>query len=130
MPPATGVSDSGNAMQKTLLRPKCWSSSAHRHEGGTSSQLQIVVRNYGPRAIVDAEFVSLLIEGHEHLDLDPTSEAKLPVVVAGGDGNFMFDPGTDEADPVYRAVIGRWEKAPGGLAVAAWWLRPSSRTQK
>jgi len=82
--------------------------------GGPSAQLQVIVRNLGPRSIVDATFVDLFIEGHEHLHPSPTSDPVLPVVTAGGDGNFMFKPATDGADPYYRAVIGKWEGKPGG----------------
>lgn len=90
--------------------------SANRHEGRVpqSAQLQMIVRNLSPRAIVDATFVGLVVEGHEHLHLRPTTEDLLPVVAAGTDGNFMFQPAVAGADPFYRALIGQYEQAPGG----------------
>jgi hypothetical protein len=88
--------------------------SAIRVNPGLSAQLQIIVRNLSPRAIVDATFVELTVAGHEQLHLSPTTDQILPVITSGGDGNFMFEPQADETDPLHRAVRGRWEIGPGG----------------
>jgi hypothetical protein len=71
------------------------------------SQLQVVVRNNGTRAIVDVTFVSLVVEDRD-LDLRPTSESELPVVTpSGDDGKFIFNPEAhDPAHPFRRAMRG------------------------
>lgn len=60
---------------------------------GEGPMLAIDVINCGTRAIVDVTFLSLDVEGHEHLDPRPTSEDQLPVVQPhGGFETFKFDP--------------------------------------
>ncbi|WP_036451366.1 hypothetical protein [Mycobacterium marinum] len=78
-------------------------------------QLQMSVTNWSPRAIVDVTFVQLLIDGHEHLNLRPTSQAILPVVAAGSDAAFTFDA-VDGNVAFREALRGKWEDAPGGGA--------------
>jgi hypothetical protein len=70
-------------------------------------ELQIVVTNYGTRAIVDITFVGLVVEGHSFDDLQPTI-GPFPVVAApGGPSLFTFSPGSyDATHPYYVAMRG------------------------
>lgn len=91
--------------------------SADRYRLGMlqGKQLCLTVSNRSPRAIVDVAFVELLVDGHEHLNLYPTSDPTLPAVIGGEDGEFIFAPAEQsENDPLYRALAGQWERRPGG----------------
>jgi hypothetical protein len=69
--------------------------------------LQMIVRNKGSHALVDVKFVSLVVAGHENLDLSPTSDTVLPVVGPGEDGNFMINPdGLEPKHPFFIALRG------------------------
>jgi hypothetical protein len=80
-------------------------------------ELQILVTNYGTRAIVDLVFVGLVVEGHHFDDLHPTT-GPFPVIappaasvqLAGplaGSSLFSFDPAIyGPTHPYYIAVRG------------------------
>jgi hypothetical protein len=88
----------------------------------TPLQLQVIVRNKGPRALVDVIFLSLIVENHEDLDPAPTSDKVLPVVGPGEDGHFTFNlDGLEHADPLFVALMGA--DHPGGNAT----LRPTAK---
>jgi hypothetical protein len=98
--------------------------------------LQIIVRNKGPHALVDVKFVSLVVAGHENLDLSPTSDTVLPVVGPGEDGDFMFNPDVLEpTHPFFVALRGsdhprRSATIRPGVKMTAtvWWTDTSGKT--
>jgi hypothetical protein len=71
-------------------------------------QLQVWVKNYGTRAIIDITFIRLEVEGHDHLDDLQPNVGPLPVIAQpGGSSIFTFAPETyQKTDPYWLAIRG------------------------